>query len=193
MSFFASHRRAWAWTLVGALLCLPLLAPAASERPPPLPLRLFTPFAELAAEVQWVRFAMARQRGEEVRALQLAESALTLDPGNSAGWECLAAHLALFQASREREPDLARRRAWFEAGLHVLERGLECARDAGALHLQRGILLLTKAEVDPELAQGGAAEFFGRAAEAFALAAEAGVGGARELELYALERSAGRE
>jgi tetratricopeptide (TPR) repeat protein len=171
--------RALAWALVGLLL-LPL---ACRERAAEAPaaLRLLGPFVELGAQLQWLRFQAASQRGEEARALELAESALALDPRATEGWQSLAGHLVFDLASREREPELARRRAWFEAGLGVLARGAERAAHPEELELFRALVLLRKAEGDPELDPGGAPALEAEARAAMARAAEHGHAQAREL------------
>jgi len=166
------------WCLAGALLLVPILAPPEAGRRSPW--RLLGPFLELAAELQWVRFQQARLAGEEAHALELAEGALALDPRSSAGWVALAEHLALDLASAEREPDLARRRAWFQAGLEVLTRGGGEAEHPEELELARGLLYYGKASGDPELAPGGARELRDAAVRAFERAAELGAPTARE-------------
>lgn len=122
----------------------------------PTRLVLLGPIAPLAAQVQWLRFHASLRRGQEARALELAESALALDPRASEGWERLAAHLLFDRASPEREPDLERRRSLVAAGLAVLERGAQQAEPRGALELLAALALLSKAAVDPELRAGGA-------------------------------------
>ena len=175
-----SWPRLLAWIAVAALALLPVACP-----PPrasgPAPLLLLGPFAELWAQVQWLRFQSASRRGEEARALELAESALALDPRASEGWQTLAAHLAFDLAAREREPVLARRRACFLAGLAVLQRGAERSERPAELELFRGLVLAAKAESDPELDPGGAPVLLLRAAEAFERAARLGDERAAEL------------
>jgi hypothetical protein len=181
-------RRTVLWLLVLALALVALRSPpGGSERGRPF---LLAPFAELAAEVQWLRFQSATLRGEEARALELAGSALVLDPSSTEGWQTLAAHLALELASREREPELARRSAWFAAGLEVLRRGAERAEHPEELELFRGIVLVGKAQGDPELDPGGAAALFTAAAGAFERAAELGAPRAAAHATYARERAA---
>ena len=184
----APRRVAWLAALALACLALAFPPPRAAGR---APLLLLSPFAELAAQVQWLRFHVATRRGEEARALALAESALALDPRASDGWEALAAHLALDLASREREPDLARRCAWFEAGLAALARGAERAARPAELELYRALLLANKAELDPELHPRGAA---GLAEDSLAaLERAAALGDERALELLPQARAAARE
>lgn len=173
-----SRSLAWAAVVALALASLAWPPPRASA---PAPLLLLGPFAELCAEVQWLRFQAAQRRGEEARALELAESALALDPRASEGWQALAAHLVFDLASREREPDLARRRAAFQAGLAVLARGAERSARPQELELFRGLVLVAKAQHDPELDPRGAPALLRAAAEAFERAAELGDERAAEL------------
>lgn len=174
----AARRALW-----GAVIGLALVGLVARPpRPRAAPaLALLGPVAELAAEVQWLRFHAASRRGEEARALELAESALALAPEASEGWQVLAAHLVFDLASREREPELARRRAWFEAGLALLARGVARAAQPGELELFRGLMLLGKAESDPELDPRGAAALLSAGAEALERAAALGDARAAEL------------
>lgn len=169
----SAHARRLAWLAGIALALVPLALPPA-PRPEPTLLRLAGPFAALAAEVQWLRFHGASRRGEEARALELAESALTLDPRAAEGWKTLAAHLLFDLASREREPDLGRRRAAFEAGCSVARRGAERAQRPEELELFLGLVLADKAARDPELDRGGAAALLEGAAQAFERAARHG-------------------
>ena len=172
--------RALAWAAVLALALVSLAGPA--PRPAaPAPLLLLGPFADLWAEIAWLRFQAALRRGEEARALELAESALALDPRSSEGWRMLAGHLVFDLASRERTPDLARRRACFQAGLAVLARGVERSARPEELELFRGLVLLAKAEGDPELDPGGAQALKRSAADAFEHAARLGSEQAKEL------------
>jgi hypothetical protein len=145
-----------------------------SHARPATPLLLLGPVAPLAAEIQWLRFHAATQRGEMPRALGLAEGALALDPSSTAGWERLAAHLLFDRASRERTPDLAPRRAAFQAGVAVVAHGVECAQDPAALELFLGLALVSKAELDPELRPGGSRELLAEAAAALERASALG-------------------
>jgi len=171
------------------VLGLVLLSLSRPERAPaPLTIRLLGPLAELAADVQWVRFQHAVQNGEEERALLLAGRALRLDPRATEGWKYLASHLALFLSSPEREPDRDRRAAWLRAGLEVTRRGAEHAAEPGELAMLRGIIALTKSETDPDVLPGGVETLLDEAERAFAAAREAGIFGAEELELQVRER-----
>jgi hypothetical protein len=177
---------------VAALALAPLACPPPRERAG-TPLLVLGPFAELCAQVQWLRFQAAQRRGEEARALELAESALALDPRASEGWQALAAHLVFDLASREREPELARRRACLQAGLAVLTRGVETCERPHELELFRGLVLVAKAESDPELDPRGAPALLGAAAEAFERAAELGDERAAELALQVRDEAARAE
>lgn len=173
--------RALATLLAGGLCLAPLLAP-----PSPTERRdgLLGPFAALAAELEWVRFQQALERGEEARALALAEHALALAPHSTAGWQMLAAHLGYGRAAPNAEPDLARRRAWFEAALALLERGRARAAHPEELELFRALYLVSRAEQDPELVAGGAPELLARARAALLEAARLGSAQAAELAPY---------
>lgn len=176
-----SPARGLAFLLATALCLAPLLVPAtpAQRRD-----GLLGPFAALAAELEWLRFQAAAERGEEARALALAERALALAPRSTAGWQFLAAHQGYQCASPGREPELARRRAWFEAALATLDRGRAHAAHPEELELFRALLLLSRADLDPELVPGGARELATRARAALAEAARLGSREAAELGPY---------
>ncbi len=176
-----------AWFAVLALALVPVACPPPAVPAPPR-LWLLGPCAELVAQLQWLRFHAASRRGEEARAFELAEGALALDPRATEGWQTLAAHLVFDLASREREPDLLRRRAWFEAGLAVLERGAERAARPEELELLRGLVLFDKAGRDPELDPRGAPALYAASAAAFERAAA--LGEPRAAELLAQARAA---
>lgn len=172
-------------TVLGALGVLVLLALAAALAPRSVAAGhaapVLGPLRELAAQWSWIRFQRARLAGQGVRALEFAERALDLDPHRAEGWEALADHLALDLASREREPDLERRRALFEAARTVLRRGRARSADPAALEHAEGLLCLLKAEQDPELDPEGAASLRRAALAALDRAAAGGHSGAREL------------
>jgi hypothetical protein len=168
-------------------LSLPVLLAPPPGPPPGAGPRILRPFARLLAELQWLRFQRASLRGENVRALELAESALALDPLASAGWQTLGTHLALYLASPERQPELEERRRWFVAGREVFRRGAERAEDPGALELALGLVLLVKAENDPAVHEGGAPALYLEAAEAFERAVARGTHVAEGLADYARE------
>jgi len=158
--------------------------------PTPGPLHdLLGPATELLADVQWIRFTRARLRGEHDRALAFAESALELDPSSTDGWEYLATHLATFHASSEREPELARRDAWFQAGLEVTRRGAKQASDPGRLALTRALLCLNRAQVDPALDPERRDLLLAEARSAAEEARELGAFGADEILGYAEAQS----
>lgn len=184
-------RRRFGWLAAGALAVLAItLSPAADPSGATPMARLLGPFAELASDVQWIRFQRALLRGDEARALQHAESALLLAPTRPEGWELLAGHLGFFLASAEREPDLDRRRAWFRAALEVTHTGARQARRPAELHFVRGLLFRTKAELDPEIWPAGRGALWTEAAEAFRQAHDAGRTDAELLRRHALERAA---
>jgi len=169
-------------TLCATALCLaPLLAPRTPEARRD---GLLGPFTALAAELEWVRFRSALERGQEARALALAEHALVLAPRTTAGWQMLAAHQGYERGSPSSEPELARRRAWFEAALSTLERGRAHAAEPEELELFRALFLLSRAEQDPELLPGGAAALVAQARAALMRAAELGSPRAAELLRY---------
>ena len=151
-----------AWLLALGLL----LVSAASPGPPRRRTWILGPLVEVASDVQWVRFQTARHQGRNELALRRAESAISLAPWRSAGWELLVAHLGYFLASPEREPDLARRRAWFRAALDVLDRAISEAENEEELLLLRAVLLLSKTEVDPDVWPAGAEDLRREADEA---------------------------
>lgn len=169
---------------LGALGVLALLMLATAAAPPPAPghgALVLGPVRALASQWSWIRFQRARLAGQGVRALEFAERALDLDPHPPEGWEALADHLALDLASRAREPDLARRRALFEAARTVLHRGQARCDDPAALEHAEGLLCLLKSEQDPELDPEGAAGLRRAALAALDRAAATGHAGAREL------------
>lgn len=177
----------WAGVLALAFLAAHLRAPRTATG---APLLLLGPLAPLAAQVQWLRFQASLERGDGERALELAESALALDPRANAGWERLAAHLLFDRASPEREPDPARRRSFVDAGLAVASRGAELAERPEELELFAGLALLSKVEVDPELRPGGARELLSEAAVRLARAAALGSPAAAELLPHVRARAA---
>jgi len=152
-----------------------------SAQRPSLSLRLLGPASELGRSLQWIRFQRALLRGNQQRALALAESAIALDPAATDGWQLLAAHLGYFLASPEREHDLGRRRMWLQAALAVTRRGAQQADQPEELHLQRGLMLLSKLDLDPEVDPEGPAGLLAGAIEAFREAARLGSAAAREL------------
>jgi hypothetical protein len=180
--------------LAAALVARALFALGAQRAPDPAAStaleRLAGPLAELVANVQWVRFQRARIAGRAALAVARAEGALAWAPRSTDGWDLLASYLALELASAEREPDVARRRAWLEAGIGVTERGEELADDPARLALLRGVLYTSKAEEDPELDPGGAPALWERAARANERAAALGFAGADAFALAARQRAA---
>ncbi len=178
------------WILVALLMVGAVLLEPHAPTPGSLgPRAWFGPFSELCSAVQWIRFQRAELRGEEARALALAESAIAFAPRDTNGWEILAHHLGLFLASREREPDLERRRAFFAAALSTTRRGAEVATEPARLHWLRGMLLLAKADLDPKIHSEGEAGLLRDAESAFSEARETGLEEALELERYARARA----
>ncbi|MCK6446625.1 MAG: hypothetical protein L6Q99_09560 [Planctomycetes bacterium] len=110
---------------------------------------LLGPVATFAAELEWVRFDLALRAGDVELAYARAETALWIDPGATMGWNTYAAHLAFDRAAPEREPDAARRGAWFDAALAVLARGEASARQPAELALFAGLLRLDAWDHDP--------------------------------------------
>lgn len=186
-------RRTLRWALVALLwIAAALLQPPtpASGRGPAL--AWLGPFADLASNLEWIRFQDARLAGDQERALLHAESALALRPRATEGWQLLASHLGFFLASAAREPDPRVRLAWFRAALEVTRRGAEHAAHPEELALLRGLLLLNKAKLDPVIWPEGEAGLWRAAAEAFDEAAAGGQSQAPELARYARERAEGR-
>lgn len=180
--------RALGWALVAALwVTAAWLAPATSRTPERPVLAWLGPFADLAGNLEWIRFHRARLRGDQERALLHAENALQLRPEATAGWQLLAAHLGFFLASTEREPDPATRRGWFEAALEVTRRGAARAEEPAELQLYRGLLFLTKAEADAAIWPTGADGLLAEAEAAFREAAEAGHPDAPDSLRYVVE------
>lgn len=164
--------------LAGALLVLPLLRDGTRAA---RPTGLLGPLAELAAELEWVRFEGALSRGDEARALALAEHALTLAPRSTSAWLRLAAHQGYDLASPNLEPELARRRAWFEACLATVARGRALAAEPAELELFLATYLFDRAARDPELVPGGKEQLEAGALAALEAAAAHGSELAREV------------
>lgn len=187
-----AHRAGLAAAVVLILLGL-AGAPTESQSAGAAPsrtLRLAGPAAGLARDLAWIRFQRARLAGDYGRAIRIAESAVALDPTSTDGWKLLAAHLAFFHGSREREPDLERRRLWFRAGVDVTRRGIPVADDPGELALMRAVLHLAKLDTDPEVLPGGPDELLRETELALTEAVELGSPEAEELLGYVLESSA---
>jgi hypothetical protein len=110
--------------------------------------RLLGPIADLAANVQWVRVDDALRLGRPELAYARAETALSLAPGDPAGWCYLANHFIYERASELREPDRVARARWIQAGLDVLARGEKLARDPGRVAFRRGTFFVYFALLD---------------------------------------------
>lgn len=145
------------------------------DRSPALAVRLLGPLAGYAARAQWVRAREAMLAGRTDEALARAETALELDPGDTAGWSLLVWHLAMERGSQLREPDPERRVAWLRAGLDVARRGEDAAREPAELALERGLILTQVAAQDAPLPwPGGVAALWREAEQAFERAAALG-------------------
>ena len=152
--------------------------------------RLLGPFSELAAQMQWIRVQHAIRSGRSERALARAETALSLDPHNTEGWRFVATYLALDLGSPNTEPNPARRRALIRSGLQLLERGERTAESRQQLALWSGLILITHAEIDPELGwPTGTRGLWSEAADAFDRAVELGSTEAEALAHSARERA----
>ena len=146
--------------------------------------------SELAAEVQWIRVQSAVRSGRSELALSRAETALALDPSNSEGWRFVAAYLGLDLGSPNTEPEPARRRALIRSALQLLERGERTAESRQLLALWSGLILMTHAEIDPELEwPTGTRGLWTEAADAFYRAVELGSTHAEALAHAARERA----
>jgi hypothetical protein len=168
-----------AWALVVGLALLALSAgldgTLPQRRSSSLAVRLVGPLARPLARAQWVRAREAMLAGRTDLALARAARALELDPGDSAGWNLLAWHLAMERGSLLREPAPERRVHWLRAGLDVARRGEAVAREPAELALGRGLMLSQVAqEDDPPPWPGGVAALWSEAAEAFERAAALG-------------------
>ena len=140
------------------------------------------PLAELAADLEWIRFQRAHLRGDEPAALLHAERALAWNPREARGWRILSAHVGLFLASVEREPDPAERARLLAWAVRLTQEGERRAGDPGSLAFHRGLLLLTHADVDPEIAwPGGGPALLAAAVASFERAASFAVPGAADL------------
>ena len=167
----------WALVLGIALLALSaaLDGTLPERRSSSLAVRLAGPLARPLARAQWVRAREAMLAGRTDLALARASRALELDPGDSAGWNLLAWHLAMERGSLLREPSALRRVDWLRAGLDVARRGESVAREPAELALGRGLMLLQVAQEDaPPPWPGGTAALWSEAAKAFGRAAELG-------------------
>lgn len=141
---------------------------------------LLGPIASLAASVEWVRFDTALSRGRTDLAYGRAEHALELDPASTDGWAFFASHLVFDRGSAEVEHDPERRWEWIRAGLEVLERGEESAREPARLVLYRGLVHAALAESDGSFAYS-ADEHAERARELFERAGAMGLDLGEEL------------
>lgn len=187
------------WALYGVALAL-VLSPCVREEQRDersLVERVFGPFAELAANVQWVRADSALRHGRYELAYARAEHALELAPSPAGGWIFLARHFVYERAALEREPDVEARRRWTQAGLDLLERGRAQCAEPAELEFERGVILTFLALVasDPALpvdeapSTRKASALFDDAARAYDRATELGHAEAGELAAAVRERA----
>jgi hypothetical protein len=99
------------------------------------------PLARLAADVQWVRVDEAFRAGDPLRAFDLAERAVALDPGATHGWALLVNEQIVVLAGELRASDPRERRAWIESGLASAERALVSAREPAVVALVAALAL----------------------------------------------------
>jgi len=167
--------RALGWLAVALLIALfaslpPRESPGA--RPTSPAARLLGPVAGVAARFQLLRAHHAVRAGRHELALARVEHALELDPTSTDAWKTLAWHLAIYLGSPARERDPERRARWVRAGVEVTERGEEHAARPAELAYQRGVILLTQAQLEDELRwPGGVAALRDGARRAFERAA----------------------
>ena len=140
-------RRLFGWLAVAALAAFAIVfAPAGDVSGTSSIARLLGPFAELASELQWIRFQRALLRGDEARALRHAETAIALAPHATESWELLAGHL-----SHPVDQDLAR-----QDGPEAGQRGfMGAVRDEQDGNLGGGDGLLVHQAPDEVLAKRG--------------------------------------
>ncbi len=180
MKLHLTPLRSVLWIVALVLIAAPLFLSATEPAQPELApksaaARLLGPISEVAARVQWIRVQRALNEGRSELALARAETALELNPADTEGWRFTAVLLALDLGSPNREPSATRRRALIRSALKLLVRGEASAEAPDQLALWRGIILLTHAEIDPELEwPGGEQELWTEAALAFEAAAELG-------------------
>lgn len=129
---------------------------------------LLGPLAPIAAQVQWVRGHAARLAGDQGRAFLLMESAVRFEPRSTTAWITLSNQLGLQLASSESGRSPEERAEWLRAACSVLKQGETYARHPEGLALHRGLLLVSHAETDPNLAwEGGILGLWSQATEAF--------------------------
>jgi hypothetical protein len=173
-------RLAWlGWIVVAGLLGLSFVlqrSMPARARPRGFAESLLGPFAALAASLEWIRADAALRAGDYPLAYARAETALELEPGRADAWIFLAHHFIFERASLSRAVDREERRAWVQAGLDVLERGLRVSDDPGEIQVYRGGVFVALASIpdDDRPWPGSAREAWLDAAESFDRAAAAG-------------------
>ena len=157
--------------------------------------KILGPVASLAAGAQWIRVDVAIRREDYPRAYERAETALSLDPEDPAGWIFLAHHFFYERASLAREPDREARARWFRAGVETLERGERASTDPGAVFFEHGVALAFQGSLaDEDRAwPASASEAWQLAARAFEAAAAHGTPDASKAAALARERAKGIE
>ncbi len=187
------NRALWLSGIAAATgLLVASLAGSRSEAGGPVLRRILGPVASLAAGAQWVRVDVALRREDYARAYERAETALALDPADSAGWIFLAHHLLYERASLSREPDRESRARWFRAGIETLERGERASSDPGAVYFEHGVALAFQGSLSDEdrAWPASAAEAWELAARAFDSAAAHGTASAEKAAALARDRAA---
>ena len=159
------------------LLALALCVGLAWIPTPPREQRgLLDSFASFAATIQWARADAAFDAGRIDLGLARAESALELNPGATTGWSWLASVLVHRFGSPEFETSAVTRRAWVEAGLELLARGEDLAREPAELAFHAGLVMAYVASIPGEIHEwpGGTASAWRASAEHFERAKELG-------------------
>jgi hypothetical protein len=117
--------------------------------------RLFGPWPQALAALQWMRADQAFAAGDLAVALSRAERALRLAPHNPDGWASLVIWQGGSLASATRQCDRERRRAWLEAALATAERARGLAEPYAPVAAAAAAVLLAQAESDPPLSWPG--------------------------------------
>jgi hypothetical protein len=137
----AKLERRIGWTVVSALLAASVYlarSGAQHDRDRAFAERWLGPIATLAASVEWIRADLALRAADFPVAYARAETALEIEPSRTEAWIFLAHHFIFERASLGRELDSAERRAWVEAGLGVLDRGLHVSAEPAEIAFYRG-------------------------------------------------------
>ncbi len=105
--------------------------------------RLLGPVASVASSIEWVRYRVALDQGDEARAYGRAARALALDARTVAGWATLGDHFIFTRASPLEVSEPADRRRWIRAGLELMRRGEEHVAAPGELAFMAAVLRAT--------------------------------------------------